>query len=69
MQEGKHMQETEEFISGFCKKQNQTRIVICEFGFCEDNSRKLLYADCDYGKCEHSKGCLLMKKTESTCEN
>ena len=51
---------TEEFISGFCKAQNQTRMVVCELEKMEDGSIKLLSSDCAYGKCEHSKDCLLM---------
>ncbi|MCI6866550.1 MAG: ubiquinone biosynthesis protein UbiE [Lachnospiraceae bacterium] len=51
---------TEEFISGFCKAQNQTRMVVCELEKLEDGSIKLLSSDCAYGKCEHSKDCLLM---------
>ena len=45
---------TEEFISGFCKMQNQTRTVICEMEIQEDGSRKLYSSDCAYGACEHS---------------
>ena len=51
---------TEEFISGFFKAQNQTRMVVCELEKLEDGSIKLLSSDCAYGKCEHSKDCLLM---------
>lgn len=51
---------TEEIISGFCKLQNQTRTVFCELEIKEDGSRELLSSDCAYGKCEHSKDCLLM---------
>lgn len=51
---------TEEFFSGFCKLQNQTRMVICEIEELEDGSRNLLSSDCAYGKCEHSQDCLLM---------
>lgn len=51
---------TEEFISGFCKMQNQTRTVICEMEIQEDGSRKLYSSDCAYGACEHSGDCLLM---------
>lgn len=50
----------EEFFSGFCKAQNQTRTVFCEFEVKEDGSRKLLSSDCAYGKCQHSKDCKLM---------
>lgn len=52
----------EEFVSGFCKMQNQTRMVICEIEEKEDGSREVLSSDCAYGKCEHSKDCLLMGK-------
>lgn len=55
---------SEEFISGFCKAQNQTRMVVCEFEELEDGSRRLLSSDCAYGKCEHSRDCLLMKRAE-----
>ena len=51
---------TEEFISGFCKMQNQTRTVICEMEIQEDGTRKLYSSDCAYGVCEHSRDCLLM---------
>lgn len=51
---------TEEFISGFCKAQNQTRMVVCELETKEDGSRELVSSDCAYGRCEHSKDCLLM---------
>lgn len=51
---------TEEFISGFCKAQNQTRMVICELEVQEDGSTELLSSDCAYGVCEHSGDCLLM---------
>lgn len=54
------MRETEEFISGFCKRQNQTRTVFCEFEVSDDGSRRLLSWDCDFGKCEHSSNCTLM---------
>ncbi|MCD8023313.1 MAG: hypothetical protein LUF30_10210 [Lachnospiraceae bacterium] len=51
---------SEEFVSGFCKNQNQTRTVLCEFEVAADGSRKLPYADCAYGKCEHGAVCTLM---------
>lgn len=50
----------EEFVSGFCKLQNQTRMVVCELEQMEDGSRKIVSSDCAYGKCEHTKDCLLM---------
>ncbi|MCD8396428.1 MAG: ubiquinone biosynthesis protein UbiE [Lachnospiraceae bacterium] len=52
--------ETEIFISGFCKRQNQTRTVLCEYEVAADGSRILLESDCDYGRCEHSRDCMLM---------
>ncbi len=51
---------TEEFLTGFCKLQNQTRIVICEVEKRSDGRQELISSDCCYGKCEHSKDCLLM---------
>ena len=53
---------TEEFYSGFCKAQNQTRMVVCEFELLPDGERRLLESDCAYGKCAHSAECLLMKQ-------
>ncbi|MCD7833443.1 MAG: ubiquinone biosynthesis protein UbiE [Lachnospiraceae bacterium] len=52
--------ETEAFISGFCKKQNQTRTVLCEYELTEGDGRILLGSDCDYGRCEYSRDCTLM---------
>ncbi|MCC8103357.1 MAG: ubiquinone biosynthesis protein UbiE [Clostridiales bacterium] len=56
--------ETEAFISGFCKRQNQTRTVYCEYEAAEDGSRRLLDSDCDYGSCEHSHNCTLMAQAK-----
>lgn len=52
----------EEFISGFCKLQNQTRMVVCEVEEQPDGKRKLVSTDCAYGKCEHTGDCLLMRQ-------
>lgn len=52
---------TEEFVSGFCKQQNQSRRVICEVELHEDGTKEVLSSDCAFGRCEHSKSCLLMK--------
>lgn len=56
--------EMEEFISGFCKLQNQSRMVLCEFEVQEDGSRKLTDTDCAYGVCPHSGDCLLMAQVK-----
>ena len=50
----------ESFVSGFCKAQNQTRMVICEFEKKSDGTRVFLDSDCAYGCCPHSGDCLLM---------
>ena len=50
----------EEFISGFCKLQNQTRMVICEIEYQENGEKTVVSSDCAYGKCEHTGDCLLM---------
>ncbi|MCD2493038.1 ubiquinone biosynthesis protein UbiE [Lacrimispora sp. NSJ-141] len=51
----------EEMFSGFCKTFNETRTVICEF-VKRDGQIRLESAGCAYGKCPHSKMCLLMKQ-------
>ncbi len=58
----------EEFYSGFCKAQNQTRTVICEFEIGEDGKKILLDSDCAYGVCDHSANCLLMGQARSETE-
>lgn len=55
----------EEFLSGFCKAQNQTRMVFCELERLPDGSRRLLSSDCAYGRCEHSRDCLLMRQADT----
>ena len=50
----------EEFLSGFCKKRNQTRTVLCEIETDASGNRRLSAADCAYGACEHSLTCGLM---------
>lgn len=51
---------TEEFASGFCKMQNQSRRVMCEVSVGEDGKKEILSSDCAWGRCEHSKTCLLI---------
>ena len=53
--------ETEEFRSGFCKSQNQTRMVVLTFEVKTDGTKDLLETDCAYGTCAHTGDCLLMK--------
>ncbi|MDD2957244.1 MAG: ubiquinone biosynthesis protein UbiE [Lachnospiraceae bacterium] len=53
---------TEEFFNGFCKAQNQSRMVICEFEIASDGKRSFIESDCAYGACSHSAECLLMKQ-------
>lgn len=50
----------EVFVSGFCKMQNQSRMVICEVRTRKDGTKEILSSDCAWGKCEHSRTCLLM---------
>ena len=56
------MEITEEFVSGFCKAQNQTRMVICEYRQEAGGTRIFLDSDCAYGACPHSGECVLMKE-------
>ncbi len=53
--------EEEQFVSGFCKAQNQTRMVECIFSVDPDGKRELTETDCAYGKCPHSGDCLLIR--------
>ncbi len=53
--------EEEQFVSGFCKAQNQSRMVECIFEVAADGSRRLTETDCAYGNCPHTDDCLLMK--------
>ena len=50
----------EMFVSGFCKMQNQSRMVICEVRTRDDGTKEILSSDCAWGTCEHSRTCLLM---------
>lgn len=50
----------EEFVSGFCKMQNQSRMVICEVKYNADGTKEVLSSDCAWKTCEHGKTCLLM---------
>lgn len=54
------MEITEEFFNGFCKAQNQPRMVLCEFQTDSDGQKHFLGSDCAYGKCSHSHQCQLM---------
>lgn len=56
------MEIEETFVTGFCKAQNQTRMVVCEWEQRPDGSRGFLDSDCAYGKCPHSQDCLLMRQ-------
>jgi hypothetical protein len=54
----------EEFFSGFCREQNQTRMVACEFEELEDGSIRLYSSDYSYGECTFTGDCLLMKEAD-----
>lgn len=58
------MEIEEKFISGFCRAQNQTRMVVCEFERKPDGSMVFLGSDCAYGACPHSGVCSLMAQAE-----
>ncbi len=53
----------EEMYSGFCKAQNETRTVFCEFVETE-GKRSLSQADCAYGTCPHTETCRLMEQVK-----
>ena len=58
------MEITEEFVNGFCKAQNQSRMVLCEFRQEPDGSRTFLEADCAFGACPHTRDCQLMAQVK-----
>lgn len=60
---------TELFVSGFCKLQNQTRMVICEVEEQSNGTKQLISSDCAYGRCEHTGDCRLMGQVTGTEEN
>jgi len=61
------MEIIEETYSGFCKALNETRTVFCEFEEV-NGSACLESADCAFGRCEHTKTCLLMKPVREKTE-
>ncbi len=56
--------EEEMFVSGFCKAQNQSRMVLCEVRVDAQGTVQILDTDCAWGKCPHSDGCLLMENVK-----
>lgn len=58
----KIMEITEAFVSGFCKAQNQSRMVLCEYRQEPDGTKTFLESDCAYGTCSHSRQCALMEQ-------
>lgn len=52
----------EEFISGFCRTSNETRMVECEYERQPDGSLKLTEFDCSYEKCPNSGACLIYRQ-------
>ena len=49
----------EMFVSGFCKMQNQSRMVICEVRTRNDGTKEILSSDCAGVKWERSRTLLL----------
>ncbi len=54
--------EDEVFVNGFCKAQNQSRMVICEVERDEQGKMILVDTDCAWGKCSHTADCLLINQ-------
>lgn len=52
----------EEFISGFCRTNNLTRTVECEYECMPDGTRALVSFECNYEKCPNSGACLIYKQ-------
>ena len=51
----------EEFFTGYCRIFDMTQTVICEFEQLPDGLH-LLESSCEYGVCNFSKDCVLMKQ-------
>ena len=51
----------EEFFNGYCPNFDMTQTVICEFEQFPEGLR-LLDSSCEYGVCQYSKDCTLMKQ-------
>lgn len=51
----------EEFFNGYCRNFDMTQTVICEFEQFPEGLR-LLDSSCEYGVCQYSKDCTLMKQ-------
>lgn len=52
----------EAFISGFCRSNNETRTVACEYERQPDGSLKLTEFDCNHEACPNSAACLIYKE-------
>lgn len=50
----------EEFASGFCKLRTRRCMVMCELKVLPDGKKEIVSSDCAWGRCEHTKTCLLM---------
>lgn len=51
----------EEFLSGFCRQQNQGRTVTCEFQITGAGAI-LSFVDCGYKDCVHKGSCLIAEQ-------
>lgn len=58
---------TEQFISGFCKSQNQTRTVLCEYEQMEAGCA-LISMDCFFEGCEHYAACVIAREARGIQE-
>ena len=61
MKRGEKMEETEEFISGFCRTFNSTSTVCCEYEE-KDGKRVLTFMDCAHESCLHHGSCRIYKE-------
>lgn len=60
---------TEEvFLSGFCKAQNQTRTVMCEYETDAQNRILSVESDCAFPDCPHSGSCVIFREMRKTGE-
>lgn len=58
------MEIQEKMISGYCRSQNRSNTVCCEYEVKEDGW-KLAFADCGFRKCIHFADCVIMQEARA----
>lgn len=64
----KEQEPREEFVSGFCRVQNQGRTVTCELKK-EEQGWMISWVDCGFPNCLHKGSCQIAKEIEIITNN